>query len=570
MKKIFLAAAFLICNAVCLAQSCGNCKQTPSLANYDLDVQVPQPELKGEKTKGWHEWLQLFWVGKHANSALFQNNKNCIRFTQPLDARISDESFETKDGIEVPPLNEESEILKVGETYTNLPPSGDVSRFGNYITTGYVEKSGDGYVMHMEIQTACSRKTVVSADVSFQPSASSQNSINIGQQAAAQLSPLIEKIKQFELKERQENVKVALDGGLEDAIIIKPKKRNLASGEQTELEISFKDCDGQPLANREIVFTRASLNGMPISAGTTGGAVTPSTVITDGNGKAKASFKMGSAKTAIINAHHIFSNPNGCENVKLGSTPIGGVPIKVEVNYIQNEIHTLNRATLPGVKIKGGAEMEQYIIFHNSVLYHYPSASSLKNGYLVGAVNENSEPGSKTEYVLESGYYDYTKKVEDAQIMGMAGNIEMVQAVEKGSQKKIEGNASLKHNSEIMFTTGNAYEPAAFMWNVQYPATGEDIAGGGATIIKGEEGVVWVENKITDPNSPYKTEYLLSLTLNAAEELKKANKAGKELFGFDVDDLTKIIDPTNPQSNMAGASGSQTITVRILSPYPAD
>jgi hypothetical protein len=82
--------------------------------------------------------------------------------------------------------------------------------------------------------------------------------------------------------------------------------------------------------------------------------------------------------------------------------------------------------------------------------------------------------------------------------------------------------------------------------------------------------VQWVVNKISDPNSPYKTEYLLSLKLDAAEELKKGNKAMKGLFGIDLDGLTGVLDPTNSQSNMAGASGSQTITVRILSPYPAD
>ena len=83
------------------------------------------------------------------------------------------------------------------------------------------------------------------------------------------------------------------------------------------------------------------------------------------------------------------------------------------------------------------------------------------------------------------------------------------------------------------------------------------------------EDVEWIVNKITDPASPYKTEYLLKLKLDANKELKKGEKAMKELFGFDLDDMTKMMDPTNPQSNMAGASGSQTMIVRILSPYPA-
>jgi hypothetical protein len=570
MKRIFLVAAIIIYGLGSHAQECGNCKQTPSVALYDLDVQVPQPEIKGEKTQGWLEWLQLFWLGRHANAALFQNNKNCIRFTQPSDARISDESFVTKDGVEVPSLNEESQQIKVGATYTNIPPSGDVSRFGNYITTGYVKKSGANYVMHMEIQTACSRKTVAVADVPFQLSVQSSNTISIANQAISQLSPLVEKIKKFELQERKDNKNVALEGGTEDAIQIKPKKRNLAAGEQTEIDITMKDCDGEPLANREIVFTKAALNGMPISSGTTGGTVTPSTVTTDAGGKAKAMFKMGSEKTAIIDAHHIYQKPYGCEDVKLGSTPIGGIPIQVHISYEQDETRTLKRATLPGIKIKGGEETEKTKMTHTSVLYHYPSASALKKGFLVLAENEDPDPGSKTEHVLETGRYDFSKNVENAQIIGMIGNMEAVQGEEKGSIVKYKGYASIKNPSQFSFYKGDGNNPPQISWDVQYPTSNDGMAGGGMVVVKGEKGVTWQVNKITDPNIPYKTEYLLQLTLNAAEELKEGDKAMKDLFGFDLGGLTTAIDPTKPSQNPAGASGFQTITVRILSPYPAE
>jgi hypothetical protein len=131
---------------------------------------------------------------------------------------------------------------------------------------------------------------------------------------------------------------------------------------------------------------------------------------------------MGSGKSAIIDAHHVYQKPYGCEGVKLGSTPIGGIPIKVEVSYVQNETKTIKRATLPDIKIKGGEETEQYIMFHNAVLYHYPSPSSLKEGFLVKAKNEDPDPGSKTEYVLESGYYSFSKNVQTAYIMGMVGD----------------------------------------------------------------------------------------------------------------------------------------------------
>lgn len=152
---------------------------------------MPQPELKGEKTEGWLEWLQLFWFGKHANAQLFQQNKSCITFTQPLSSN-SKPIFDNL-GNEIPTLVEE-EILKVGQTYTNLPPAGDVSRYGSYIITGYVKASGDGYIMHMELQTACSRKKVAAADVPFNKSSSSDYTMGIAQQAVSKLSPLIEKL----------------------------------------------------------------------------------------------------------------------------------------------------------------------------------------------------------------------------------------------------------------------------------------------------------------------------------------------------------------------------------------
>ena len=172
--------------------------------------------------------------------------------------------------------------------------------------------------------------------------------------------------------------------------------------------------------------------------------------------------------------------------------------------------------------------------------------------------------------MLETGYYEFTKSVSAAYIKAMIGNVEAVQAVEEGSHSKVQGTASLEHHSEINFMKGNGKEPGVFAWHVEYPASPDgEIAFGSMIITEGEEDVEWIINKITDPASPYKTEYLLKLKLDANKELKKGEKAMKELFGFDLDQMTGIIDPTNPQSNMAGASGSQTLVVRILSPYPA-
>jgi hypothetical protein len=567
-RKIFIVSVVSLITVFANSQQCGSCKLTPTIAQYDLDVQVVQPELKGEKTEGWVEWSQLFWLAAHANGYLFTNNKNCIRFTYPVSTEVNNISFVSKDGVEVPSLVEEKEIAKVGLTYTNLPPAGDVSRFGNYLITGSVRQQDSGYIMNIELQAACSRKVVASASVPFQASTSSEYMTSIAYQAASQLSPLIEKIKQFELKERNESDIISLDDNFAESIIIKPKKRNLAAGEQTGLEISLKDCDGTPLPNRKIVFTNGSLNGIQISAGTTGGTVLPESVITDANGKAKATFKMGNQKTAMIEAYHIYEKPYGCESVKLGSTPIGGAPVKVEISYLQNETRTVQRATLPGIKISGGEEAEQFIMFHTTVLYHYPAIAALKEGFLVEEEKDNREPGSRSEFIVENGYFDYKKLVQTAVIKAMMGNKEIVQAVEKGSQSNIQGQASLKHTSELSFFKGNANEPASFSWSIEYPASPDgEIAYGSMSIVKGEENVQWIVKPINDVNSPYKTEYNLSLKLDVAEELKKGNKAMKDLFGVNLDEMVNRMDPTDPKSNMAGARGTQMITVRILSPY---
>src|SRR4051812_5977139 len=94
--KNFLIAivSFFILPFAVKAQQCGNCKQTPSVAQYDLDVQVLPPDSNAKE--GWLEWRQLFWLGRHANSFLFNNNKNCIRFTQPASADVIDEFFITE------------------------------------------------------------------------------------------------------------------------------------------------------------------------------------------------------------------------------------------------------------------------------------------------------------------------------------------------------------------------------------------------------------------------------------------------------------------------------------------
>lgn len=437
------------------------------------------------------------------------------------------------------------------------------NNFFTYNIFGIIVKSTNDYFLKLWIQPVCSNKILAETAVHFQIYPV-MDVDRISQQAVAQFGPLLKVIDDFEVKERNAR-NYGLGGDLLGGQIMITMDNKMAKGEETRVVMKVLDCDGTVLNNKEIT-----------TKGTSGGIFTPSKFMTDAEGTAIVKFKMLTDKTAIVKASCETKNVWGCTDLYTGSEVvegIGGLPVKVSIHYEENETRTMKRATLPGIKIKGGEEAEMIKMEHRTVLYYFPSKKNLEEGILVDAQKieipkEEPHLQAKTVYVTESGWFYFTKTVQNAHIMGMAGNIEMVVGEEKGEETSYYGEASLQHPSEVIFHLGNQNEPPSFIWNVQYPASdGENMAGSSALFIKGEEGVKWEVNKITDPKSIYKTEYNLSLTLDAAEELKKGNKAGKELFGFDVDDLTKILDPTNPQSNMAGASGKQTITVRILSPY---
>lgn len=547
MKHIYISLIFLLSKVAC-AQKCATCEPV-KLAGFSFDVQVPQPQNK----ELWADWQGLFRLSDHITTQIGQNEKGCIKNTIPPTY--------DRDG---------NELFKFGPGIANLPSNPNINQnlsvYGNYLFTGTIKQVGDKYVVHAEIQTTCNRKTVASAEASTPITEVAYHLTDIAGNLVAQLSPVADKIFEFEKKERASDARIAFPSMSTEAISIRPKKRNLGIGEQTELEITMKDCDGEPLGNREIVFAKGATPDFTIP-GTTGGTVSPEKVITDAAGKAKATFKMGSSTTAMINAHYIHNTPTGCPFAKLGSTPIGSVPLKVSISYFQNETKTLRRATLPGVDVEGGNEAEEINMSHTAILYHYPSAAAIKKGLLVD-ISADQMKDSKTLPLLEVGHFNYKKKVDDASIFVIMANKRVPVEVEKGSTKEYSGVAGLEHPSEVHFFTGDAQNPPSFFWNVQYPASnGEDIATGGVSLTKDDDGVHWQVNEIKDPNSPYKTEYVLEQTVDAAEDLKKGNKAMKELFGFDVDGLTKAIDPTKTKDNMVSASGTTTVLVRILSPY---
>ena len=494
MKKIFLTIAILISGVCfCVAQQCGNCKTTPSVALYDLDVQVPQPELKGEKTQGWLEWQELFALAKHAHANLYKTNVGCVRFTQPV--------------------SNDDDILIVGATYTNLPAANkDVSQYGDYLITGSVKKSGSGYIMRIELQTSCSRKTLASADVSFQLSAESSNTMSVANQAAAKLSPVIEKIKKFELEERSQNQNFAIAADI-DLIKITPAKTKLTAGQQTEFTLELKDCDGVALAGREIVFTESNTGGgkMP---GTTGGIVTPDKVVTDAGGKAKANFKMTATagNPAIINAHTVTQTPQNCQGVLFGDAQIDAMPAyKIVVSYNKTSSTDLNaNINEDGVVMKGGDQRRDQVSYSFSLL-HYPLALP-KDGEQIMIIPQfeddmeyQKSKGGKTIVLHNEGY-------SESMVTGTP--LELVQspfgAPPSGGKAERQNYFSasplppavslLFKNNELVFFSGG----------VEFPEQEEGLnpVNSSFGIEKDHKDYFPVKpKKVTDPNSVYKWVY---------------------------------------------------------------
>lgn len=419
----FLASSFDLS-----AQSCGNCHLTPSIAKYDLDVQVPQLSDTGELM---FQWKQLFWLGKHATADLFKANKSCVKFVQPPGA--GKKNVVTKDGVEIAPLKDQDDIMMVGETYTNLAPAGDLSGNGNYIITGYVKQQGEGYIMHMEIQSACGRKSVAAADIPFQLSALPVQTVSIAQQAAAKLSPLVDKIKKFELEERQNDKKLSLHQTFGEPIRVTPLKSSLKAGESTDINIELKDCDGVPLQGREIFFTETTFEGLKIF-GTMGGTVVPAKVITDANGKAKAKFTLKSgAKEAIISAHSPGNEVKGCASMFFGDAAIN--IRKVYYGFIKYSFDDAadceeSSTSESGVSTNYHSTNNRFKVEYNASFY-----IDEKGQFSFSGETESSSPATVPN-IMENGAMIYkTKEIRRNKVAGNPPNEQVITKDQNGKLK---------------------------------------------------------------------------------------------------------------------------------------
>lgn len=137
--------------------------------------------------------------------------------------------------------------------------------------------------------------------------------------------PLLQTIRTFEVNKRNSDVTVAIRDKFTTAqeITVTPKKTKLNVGESVDVDIEMIDCDGVPLGNRDISFVGDPEDSVLMIPSTTGGTVEPSTVTTDGSGKATVKFTAGSTAGADqIVASYRHYKPCGRLSAFLGTAAI--------------------------------------------------------------------------------------------------------------------------------------------------------------------------------------------------------------------------------------------------------
>ena len=309
MKSTLLLALLVLLRLASFAQACDDCSQ-PRVAMFDCFVSVARPT---ENTEEIIAWQTLLWPSAAARGYIRANDsqKNCIVWI---------------DGAMVNALDLQKGKLKFGPEYSNLPPAGSLNS-SDYLMTSKVQARGSNNIFTLILETAESREVVKTVELEFSANVKSAN--NAGQQAAAQMMPLFETIRKFEIDKRNSDVNVAIRDlwrkSSADDITVKPKKSMVKTGESVDVEITMIDCDGVPLANRKIIFNDTTIKvsnntpELPLQ-GTRGGKITPLVAITDEAGKVTIQFKAGNkAGVGEIIAWYPHQKPCGRAGALMGT-----------------------------------------------------------------------------------------------------------------------------------------------------------------------------------------------------------------------------------------------------------
>jgi len=325
IKTHLLILALILFFAQSIDTSEGGSEECPlrRVSVYDLEVKVPPAGPRS--TLSTEEWWGLFLVSKGVREGLFarDSDKKPVDFSDlQLAGHLNVE--DAKDYPQGPP--------------SNLAPPGAIYD-ADYIVTGSVYQTNPIQV-NVSLQAAVTKENagnvIAFVDV--------QHPHDSGKQAAESLSPVLEKILDFQSKKRNENPIYAVYPNMS----IVPLKQRIKTQESTKVTIRLNDCDGRIYRGRSIELS------------STLGQFEPQAVTTDENGEAEATFTAGKTPGwAQLTTDYKWKYPCGhgpfqlCEGtaVAIEQRPVDAwtvtATVTQNVRRRAKKMHKLGEVTIP-------------------------------------------------------------------------------------------------------------------------------------------------------------------------------------------------------------------------------
>jgi len=284
---------------------CDECPE-PNVIFYDTDMRIPVPPRGTEESlQKQRNWFQLTYENKWFRVEISETDTKFGCINQKLANIIP------KDSSDNLLLSDNAIIPSAG---TTIPWDSD------YLIHGWIEGDENNCRLTIRMETAFSRKLVYSATRSFAGLLSYDDKSKLGAQIAREeFIPLIDVVRKFEKEERDNNTDINI---YIDKFNVTPEKSKVKKGDEVVVEFKLIDCDGLPLKGRTVLLQGGSFSGSPL-ARSSSGRFANSTAVTDDEGIAKATFKVGiSPGKAIIRSYHKYFKPSGEEYCAYGEAEI--------------------------------------------------------------------------------------------------------------------------------------------------------------------------------------------------------------------------------------------------------
>jgi hypothetical protein len=274
-KASIIALFFLFVRTINTSQGASEYCPLIRVSIYDLEVKVPPPAQGG--TLPIEEWWGLYLVSKGVREGLLakDSDKDSVDFADlQLAGHLTIE--DPKDYPDGPP--------------SNLAPPGPILD-SDYIITGSVFQTNPIQI-NVSLQAAATKETLGNSMVLVDLGRPYESGI----QAAQSLSPVMDKIRNFQNEKRSDKPYYALD----PIPIPYPNVSLIGIRESTKVNIKVEDCDGKRYRSRSINLS------------STLGQIEPQVVTTDENGEAEATFTAGKTPGyAEVKAEYEWKRPCG-------------------------------------------------------------------------------------------------------------------------------------------------------------------------------------------------------------------------------------------------------------------